>query len=123
MSEGLLEDFERFFVGLSPTHWPDRQFDQRGFGFGHLFCDGRPQPLRREQCGITRGNAADGQTKSARNFYASEIDAIATAKQRWLELRATKFTPAAIAAALIPRGSPQKHTTQFSSDAGAVARQ
>jgi hypothetical protein len=55
-----------------------------------------------------RERAGGGGAKTARDCYAHEIDAIRTAKQRWLELRATKFTPAAIAAALIPPGPPQK---------------
>src|SRR5580658_7435390 len=62
-----------------------------------------------------RGVSANKQAKAALNFYAGEIGAIEAAKQRWLELRAKKFTPAAIAGALIPPGSPQKHTEQLPS--------
>jgi hypothetical protein len=52
---------------------------------------------------------ADGTNgKTSRGPYAEEIDAIKTAKRRWLELRATKFSPAALAAALIPPGSPRR---------------
>jgi hypothetical protein len=40
--------------------------------------------------------------------YASQVGAIEAAKRRWHELRATKFTPAAIARALIPPGLPRK---------------
>jgi hypothetical protein len=42
--------------------------------------------------------------------YANQIDAITAAKERWQKLRATKFTPAAIATALIPPGLPNKRT-------------
>ncbi len=51
-----------------------------------------------------------GNAELPRGPYAREIDAIETARQRWLELRSTKFTPAAIAAALIPPASPPKGT-------------
>jgi hypothetical protein len=51
--------------------------------------------------------------------YANQIDAIEAAKQRWQELRATKFTPAAIAAALIPPGLPRKRTPRPSARATA----
>jgi hypothetical protein len=40
--------------------------------------------------------------------YANQMGAIETAKQHWHELRATKFTPAAIATALIPPGLPRR---------------
>jgi hypothetical protein len=42
--------------------------------------------------------------------YADQIDAIGAARQRWDELRATKFTSAVIAKALIPPGLPNKRT-------------
>jgi hypothetical protein len=42
--------------------------------------------------------------------YADQIDAIEAAQQRWNELRATKFTSAMIARALIPPGLPNKRT-------------
>lgn len=45
--------------------------------------------------------------------YAREIVAIETAKQRWVELRATRFTPEAIAAALIPPAPPRRGTRRF----------
>ncbi len=40
--------------------------------------------------------------------YANQIGVIEAAKRRWRELRATKFTPDAIAAALIPPGLPRQ---------------
>jgi hypothetical protein len=40
--------------------------------------------------------------------YANQAGAIAAAKERWHKLRATKFTPTAIAAALIPPGLPRR---------------
>jgi hypothetical protein len=49
-----------------------------------------------------------GQTPAHR--YANRVGAIEAAKQSWRELRATKFTPEAIAAALIPPGLPRKRT-------------
>lgn len=58
-----------------------------------------------------RRRRLDGENAGlARGPYAREIDAIEAARQRWLELRATKFTPAAIAAALIPAAAPRKGT-------------
>jgi hypothetical protein len=47
--------------------------------------------------------------------YASQIGAIESAKQRWQELRATKFTPAAIALALIPPGLPRQRGRRLDS--------
>jgi hypothetical protein len=49
--------------------------------------------------------------------YANQVDAIEAAKKRWRELRATTFTPAAIAAALIPPGLPRKGTQRSSASA------
>jgi hypothetical protein len=46
----------------------------------------------------------------ALHHYADQISAIATARQRWNELRATKLTSAAVAKALIPPGQPSKRT-------------
>jgi len=45
--------------------------------------------------------------------YAEQIDDIEAAKLHWLELRATRFTPAAIAAALVPSGPPRKPNRPF----------
>jgi hypothetical protein len=50
--------------------------------------------------------ARDGGIR--RDPYAEQIDDIEAAKQRWLELRTTRFTPAVVAAALIPAGPPHK---------------
>ena len=54
----------------------------------------------------------NGKSKPAREAslyrYASQIGAIEAAKERWQKLRATKFAPSAIAAALIPPGLPRK---------------
>lgn len=60
------------------------------------------RPRRRRQ--------QDQNAELSRSPYAREIDAIEMARQRWLELRATKFTPAAIAAALIPPTLPRTGT-------------
>ncbi len=60
-----------------------------------------------------RRREGDEKAETSRGPYAREIHAIETAKQRWLELRATRFTPAAIAAALIP-SAPQKSKRRFS---------
>jgi hypothetical protein len=48
---------------------------------------------------------------SALYRYASQIDAIEAARQRWHTLRATRFTPTAIALDLIPPGLPNKRAT------------
>ncbi len=56
------------------------------------------------------GERFDTHRKAALYRYANQIGAIEAAKQRWRELRATKFTPAAIAAALIPPGLPRQRT-------------
>ncbi len=55
--------------------------------------------------------------------YANQIGAIKAAKRRWHELRATKFTPAAIATALIPPGLPRRRgrTTAQQSDLANVS--
>ena len=53
---------------------------------------------------------ANGKTKTPRGGhtalyrYANQAGAIAAAKERWHKLRATKFTPTAIAAALDSAG-------------------
>jgi hypothetical protein len=75
---------------------------------GERFDAGRKTPSKQ-----SRG----GQPSLYR--YANQIGAIETAKLRWQELRATKFTPAAIAAALIPPGLPRKRTPRPSGRATA----
>jgi hypothetical protein len=57
-----------------------------------------------------RPRADDENAGLSRGRYAREIDAIETARQHWLELRTTKFTPAAIATALIPPALPRQGT-------------
>ncbi|MGA9946911.1 MAG: hypothetical protein WBQ24_01570, partial [Xanthobacteraceae bacterium] len=63
---------------------------------------------------------ANGKTKTPRGGhtalyrYANQAGAIAAAKERWHKLRATKFTPTAIAAALIPPGLPRKRAQRSS---------
>jgi hypothetical protein len=56
----------------------------------------------------SRGAAPKRGRQTSLYRYASQIGAIESAKLRWLELRATKFTPAAIALALIPPGLPRQ---------------
>ena len=53
----------------------------------------RPAPAAR---------AETGGIASLLDAYADQIDAISAARQRWAELRRTRLTPAAIAAALAP---------------------
>jgi hypothetical protein len=64
----------------------------------------------RDRFGPQRRSANVPNASASRGPYTEEIDAIKAAKRHWLELRATKFTPAAIAAALIPTASPPKGT-------------
>jgi hypothetical protein len=61
-----------------------------------------------------RGSGA----KNARTVpspYAREIDAIEAARRRWRNLRATKFTPAALAEALTPLEAPQEYARSSNS--------
>jgi hypothetical protein len=46
--------------------------------------------------------ADSGGVAALLDAYAGQIDAIGAARQRWAELRRTRLTPAAIAAALAP---------------------
>jgi hypothetical protein len=56
--------------------------------------------------------------------YAGQIDAIGGAQKRWAELRRTKLTPAAIAAALAPPQPPsqRKRRSPGETDDRAVSR-
>jgi hypothetical protein len=66
---------------------------------------------------------ANGKAKPSRGGhtalyrYANQAGAIAAAKERWHKLRTTKFTPTAIAAALIPPGLPRKRAPRASASA------
>ena len=59
-----------------------------------------PKPNGRRPAPATR--AEIGGIASLLDAYADQIDAISAARQRWAELRRTRLTPAAIAAALAP---------------------
>jgi len=132
----LVEDFETFFIGLPADIRNDLWFmmvilSDENFVFqdGTDIYERSAQGLFQAKTRIGRlGNliqaaavfdiyfAMDANErfetsrKAALYRYANQVDAIATAQGRWRELRATKFTPAAIAAALIPPGLPNKRT-------------
>jgi hypothetical protein len=66
--------------------------------------------------------------KASRDPYAREIDAIEKARQRWRNLRATKFAPAALAEALTPpkgsdytRSSKPRHRGETAEVFGGAA--
>jgi hypothetical protein len=51
---------------------------------------------------LRRKRHSSGAANVLSDFYSTEIEAILMAKRQWLELRATRFAPHAIAAALAP---------------------
>jgi hypothetical protein len=71
---------------------------------------------------------ANGKAKPARGGhtalyrYANQVGAIEAAKERWRTLRATKFTPAAIATALIPPGLPRKRAQRASAEPSSLEK-
>jgi hypothetical protein len=62
----------------------------------------------RDRFGPRRRRAGGKDAKASSSPYAEEIDAIKDAKRHWLELRATRFSPSALGAALILPASPRK---------------
>jgi hypothetical protein len=134
MSETLVEDFETFFIELPAEVRNDLWFmmvilSDENFVFqdGADIYERAAQSLFQARSRIGRlgnliqaasifdiyfamdaGERFDADRNAALYRYANQIGAIEAAKQRWRELRATKFTPAAIAAALIPPGLPRR---------------
>jgi hypothetical protein len=134
MSETLVEDFETFFIELPAEVRNDLWFmmvilSDENFVFqdGADVYERAAQSLFQAKTRIGRlgnliqaasifdiyfamdtGERFDADRNAALYRYADQIGAIEAGKQRWRELRATKFTPAAIAAALIPPGLPRQ---------------
>jgi hypothetical protein len=67
-------------------------------------------PAERFETGGAAARKPVRKAPTALYRYANQIEAIEATRQRWYDLRATKFSLAAIALALIPPGLPNKRT-------------
>jgi hypothetical protein len=132
MAVSLLQDFEDFFTELAPSVRSDLWFMMVMLSNENLIfddpaeaCESEAHELFRAQTRVGRiGDmiyaasifdiyfamdagkrfGADNAPPNSLYRYADQAAAIAAAGQLWRQLRATKFSPAEIAAALAPPG-------------------